>query len=133
MQKPYCTVCKWLILIALASASRNNASGATINAADTSFVAVQTAINIALDGDTVILPAGSSTWTKTLTCTKGIKIIGAGIDSTIITSGLPGNAAALVIQVGTKSFTLSGFTFQDTSTSAFGFGIVELSGTTGWR
>jgi hypothetical protein len=41
---------------------------------------------LASEGDTVIIPAGSATWSNQLVLTKGISIIGNGIDSTVITS-----------------------------------------------
>ncbi|MGO8990640.1 MAG: hypothetical protein ACLQGU_01580 [bacterium] len=52
---------------------------ATINAADCSSSAVQTAINSASNGDTVIIPNGSCTWTSGLTISKQITIQGANV------------------------------------------------------
>src|SRR5688572_13496595 len=74
-----------------------NASGATINAASLSSADVQTAINSAVDGDTVQMPAGSATWSTMVTWTgKGIHLKGAGTNATIITenvtSGFPRTA-----------------------------------------
>src|SRR5207249_10039345 len=47
-----------------------------INAASPSLVDVTTAIAAAVDGDTVIVPPGTASWTSTLTLTKGITLIG---------------------------------------------------------
>ena len=53
---------------------------------------VQTCVNNAdsgttfADGDTVLLPSGSATWTSRVTINKNIKILGAGEGTTIITN-----------------------------------------------
>ncbi len=48
---------------------------------------VQSAINSASDGDTVVIPSGNYTWSSTVTIpsTKGITLQGAGIGNTVIT------------------------------------------------
>ena len=62
------------------------ANAATINASSCSQADVQSAINSASDGDTVMVPAGSCTWGSTVIIpnTKGLRISGAGQSSTII-------------------------------------------------
>ncbi len=50
---------------------------AVIKAVSVSFANVSTAIGLAKDGDTVVIPAGSAIWTSTLTITKGITLQGA--------------------------------------------------------
>ena len=62
-------------------------------------------------GDTINVSAGSATWSSGLTITKNLRLIGAGIDNTVITADTgtlitysPVNNAAL--------FRLSGFTFD---------------------
>ena len=64
-----------------------NANAATINAASCSQSDVQAAINSSVTGDTVSVPAGSCTWTSTVTIpsTKKILLQGTGMASTIIT------------------------------------------------
>lgn len=57
---------------------------ATITAANCGLSAVQSAINSTQHGDTVVIPAGTCTWTSALTVTKGITLTGAGIDVTKI-------------------------------------------------
>jgi len=106
---------KWLTLIALVSVSCNNASAATINAADTSAAAVQTAIKFASDGDTVTIPAGTGSWTTTVTCSKSIVIQGAGIDQTIITDNVPRtkpNFGIVFSFTGSGTWRLTGFTIK---------------------
>ena len=60
---------------------------ATINASSCSRNDVEAAINSATDGDIVLIPSGSSTWTTTITIDPmpAITIKGAGIDQTVIT------------------------------------------------
>lgn len=76
------------LFIFLVAALATDVRAATNTAASTSLANVQSAVNASSDGDTVIIPAGSSTWTGTLTVTNGIAIIGAGETQTIITDNL---------------------------------------------
>ena len=65
---------------------------ATINAASTSRADVNTAIQAASNGDTVVIPAGSSTWTAGVNLgTKGITVRGAGVGQTVLTSNISGS------------------------------------------
>lgn len=88
---------------------------ATITAASASYADVNTACNTtAARGDTVIVPAGTATWGSTLTLTKEITLIGAGIGNTVITrSGIAiqinPDATQLANQVGTSIW---GFEFD---------------------
>ena len=45
--------------------------------ASPSYTDVTAAVASASDGDTVMVPAGTASWTSTLTITKGIALIGA--------------------------------------------------------
>lgn len=54
-------------------------------AASVSLLDIQTAINSASPGDTIIVPAGIAAWASQLTITKAVTILGAGIGYTIIT------------------------------------------------
>src|SRR5689334_6666454 len=83
--------------------------GATIIATDTSATAVQAAINSATDGDKVIVPAGTATWSATVSFNKGITLQGAGIGQTIIING-NGYATPVLDASGamiTKRFTIT--------------------------
>jgi hypothetical protein len=95
----------------------------TITAASASFLDVSTAIARANPGDTVIVPAGSATWSQRLEITKGINLIGAGIGSTVITgsyNALRNDFDPLYFLVtyqpsdpaANDPFRLSGFTFN---------------------
>lgn len=95
---------------------------ATRTASSCSSSAVQTAINSSSSGDTVLVPAGNCTWSSTVVIPAGkdITLLGAGIDSTTITSSAGGTA--LKIEFGSSR--VSGFTFN--------CGNINLDGE-GWR
>lgn len=57
---------------------------------DCSYVKVSATIAAASANSTINVPAGSCTWTSTLTITKGINLIGAGIGNTVITNATNG-------------------------------------------
>src|ERR1700747_1232584 len=60
------------------------AGATTVNANSTSLSDVAAAIASAADGDTVTIPGGTATWTRTLAVRKAITIQGAGVGVTII-------------------------------------------------
>ena len=55
---------------------KHSPTGKTINAASANLADVNAAIKLALDGDTVIVPAGTATWNSTLTIRKPIHLKG---------------------------------------------------------
>ena len=66
-----------------------HAFAATRTAASCSRNDVGAAVNSAVDGDTIVIPAGTCTWTSNLTITdKILTIQGAGMNSTILVDGL---------------------------------------------
>jgi hypothetical protein len=92
----------------------DQASPATIAAADCSSKAVQSAINRASNGDTVTVPAGTCTWRSQVTVSgnKGIVLQGAGAGKTIIEQGLV-DTSILKVSVAEGRFTrVTGFTFD---------------------
>lgn len=110
-----------LILLALLMplGARAACSGSSPNytAASTSTVDVQACITLAVNGDTVHIPAGSSTWSS------GITIAGVGV--TIIGTGTQNNGGAtvgagtsttnLTISSAVPFFTFTGLTFGQTA------------------
>lgn len=62
---------------------------AVINARSVSLVDVSSAIDSAHEGDTVVVPQGTASWTSMLTIAKGITLQGAGKDETVIFDDLP--------------------------------------------
>ena len=92
-----------------------------IHAASCSQADVQAAIDTASDGDFVLIPAGYCAWTTPASNTpsviinqKGITLLGAGIDQTVITDGTTTawNETPLRVDgVAGRPFKITGFTF----------------------
>lgn len=79
----------------------------TINAASCNTGNVQTAINSAAEGDTVIIPPGTCTWTSGVTISgKGITVKGAGSGRII---AYDNGTEVLTIGTGTKTITIAGY------------------------
>jgi hypothetical protein len=77
--------------------------GATITAATSSYADVNTAVNTtAARGDTVRIPSGSSTWSSTLTITKGVHLVGGSGGTTTIT-----RSADVAIQISPDATAIS--------------------------
>lgn len=93
-----------------------NVLAETYDAATCEYGAVNTAIGLASNGDTVSVPAGSCEWTttNTVTLSAGIIMQGAGIDSTTITVDGADNQG--VVHMAATS-TLKGFTFTQKDAS----------------
>lgn len=109
---------------------------ATVAAADCSQAAVQAAITGAVDGDTVVIPAGTCTWTTNLQITgKFLTVQGAGMDLTVIVDGVskePYPNVPHVLDVDTKPGGLTritGLTFQGgTIVDPYNKGMVLIRG-----
>lgn len=103
------------------------AEAADINATTCSSAHVQSAIDSASDGDRVIVPAGSCTWTTTVTIlNKSITLEGAGIGNTTITGNASGEDAGLLWTTKATGNSPAGFSrltgFTWTSTAGCSFG-----------
>jgi len=72
---------------------------------------IQAAIDSAADGDTVFIPAGRSTWSERVEIRKEIYLIGAGIDSTIITR-IGGGEAFYINITANERIRISGMTID---------------------
>ncbi len=73
------------LAVALASAMHVDTAAAAISAASVERDDVAAAIASAIDGDTVLIPAGSATWSSSVRIEgKAITVQGAGIGQTII-------------------------------------------------
>ncbi len=79
------------------------------NAATCSFADVVTAYNAAVDGDRVVIPAGSCTWNSQLTWAKGIEITGVSASSPTLT----GPRFLVTVPAG-KAWTLSNMAITGT-------------------
>jgi len=93
-------------------------NAATINATSCSQIDVQAAIDSASNGDTVMVPAGTATWTYCMEIDPMPSIIlqGAGIDQTIIINEVPRtgwkDSPMWITSEEGSPFRITGFTFQ---------------------
>lgn len=129
---------KWLLLAILLSAFCGAKTQAqTINAANCSSPAVQAALNsVAVDGTTVVIPAGTCNWSTTVNYSSNFSLTISGqttctpsapgsaatacTDNTVINDTFAGNNA--ILTVGTKagkSFRLTGITFNLSGTTTY--------------
>jgi hypothetical protein len=95
---------------------------ATHVSASASRADVLTAYALCSSGDTLVVPAVPATWTAGITITLAIKFQGAGIGSTVITSGIAGAYTYLVTYAPVaaeinKTFEMTGFTLDGSYTS----------------
>ena len=145
--RPPASRCMKLILTLLLAAA-GVAQGATINARSPSFTDVSTAIASAVKGDTVIVPAGTASWTRTLVINKPITLIGqttvsytneTASDQTIILDDVtPRNpiihadvtAGDMTVAPTVPLLQIKGFTFRGSpnTTSGSNIAAVQLSG-----
>jgi hypothetical protein len=108
--------------------SQIQAGAATINAASPSFADVSTAIALAANGDTVVIPSGTATWTSSLTISKAITLQGAGVGQTIIKDGLTGTTLLLSWAIPANfASRLTGIEFQNGGRTG-GVIIIEFRG-----
>jgi hypothetical protein len=124
-------LCWIAVMLPLAGTFR--VQGATITARSVALTDVATAINAAANGDTVVLPAGTATWTAGITVTKGISIIGAGKDVTVIIDSKSGRdnqrAFSITAKQSQPMFRLSGLTIKGVPGQAGGTkGVVIMTG-----
>jgi hypothetical protein len=107
------------------------AIGATVTATSCSAVDVQQAINLASYGGTVIIPAGTCTWSNPVVMDTNIKPLtlkGSGWDRTIINAGV--NYALSIIGSNDSSFFVSDMQF----TGGVGNSIIVIYGSSKkWR
>jgi hypothetical protein len=124
--KPSNRAAAWwtLLLSGAVFLSGGTARAATITASSTDFADVQAAINTAVEGDTVIVPAGASSWSNTLTITKGITLRGAGKSQTSLTGS--GRILTIAPAMG-KTCRVTGFHF-DGMGRQFWNGMIGISG-----
>jgi hypothetical protein len=131
------------VLAALLFAASGAAQATIINARSPSFDDVSTAVRSAANGDTVVIPAGMASWTKTLVITKGITlqgqtttdpVEGTADDKTIIQDNVTrrgGGTPLIDVQsVSGQTYRISGITFQPYSgmTQNNSSGAVKLRG-----
>ena len=124
--------CFALIVLTLAV----NASAATWTAKSCSRADVASAANSASDGDTIVIPAGTCTWTTNLTIADKILVLqGAGMDQTVIVDGVskatyPNIPTVLSYRTKPGGLTrITGMTFAGgTIPDEYNKGMVEITG-----
>jgi hypothetical protein len=105
--------------------------GATTYQSDGSVASVQGLQNAVLNGDTITLPAGTFTWSTTLTINKAITLQGAGIGATIIKDHASNAKLINCLLVASRLTRITGIEFQDggrTPTAAAPGGIIHIDG-----
>ncbi len=125
-------------LAALLCAASGAAQAKSITAVTPSFSDVNKAIGSAVDGDTVIIPAGKASWARVLTITKAITLmgqttidssVGAYNDHTIVQYNHTDTRPLISVQsVAGKVYRISGITFQGISSVASANGFIVLGG-----
>jgi hypothetical protein len=137
-------IIKWMLVALLLSVLWGERGQATtVSAASCSQANVQSALSQAVDGDTVMIPAGTCTWTSTVSVSgKAITVMGAGSQSivgggdvTVILDGVshsPTDNPMLSISASTgQSLRLSAITFKSGSGNPGSFnGAIRISGST---
>jgi len=123
---------KHALLLVLLIVALSSAYGETILADSTSRSAVAAAISSANTGDTVVVPAGTSTWTSQIQFNKEIYLIGAGIDETVIiydgtSTSTPSDYVFLISADQDNPIRISGFTFDGNNEMAG----ISISGVAG--
>ncbi|HZR05353.1 MAG TPA: hypothetical protein VFA61_05960 [Candidatus Udaeobacter sp.] len=99
--------------LVLTTSDLTAATTTTINAKSASQSDVAAAIASAADGDTVTIPAGRTSWTRTLGVTKGITIQGAGVGATIIKDSVQSGQLIQWTLPARYPSRLTGIEFQD--------------------
>jgi hypothetical protein len=131
------TITVMILALICISLSAGTLWAATITAASCSRNDVGDAVESALDGDTVLIPAGNCTWTTNLTINnKRLILQGAGINQTVIIDGVskalfPNIPQMLVWVTKPGGLTrLTGMTFQGgTIADNYNKGMVIIRGT----
>src|SRR5947207_7273454 len=126
------------LLAALLFAASGAAQARSVAALTPSFSDVNKAIGSAVDGDSVMIPAGKASWTSSLVITKAITLMGqtttdsvAGTanDKTIVQYNLTDTKPLINVQsVAGKVYRISGITFQSISSVASRNGFIVLGG-----
>jgi hypothetical protein len=120
----------------LLTAGAFGASAATVTAGSCAQSAVQTAVNSASDGDTVVVPAGTCTWSSAVSVSNKTIILrgsGSAAGGTRIQHG-GGSNTLIAIEAGSKTgkMDLSGFWFSGASND-WGGTAVQIGGPSGWK
>jgi hypothetical protein len=112
-----------LLFLGMTMASRSQTSGSTVNVATCQETDVSAVINgpthTAVNGDVIVIPAGTCTWTTQLSISAGITLTGSGTPKTgPSTFGAGTPSTVIVDNVGNTSplISVTGITFGQTFT-----------------
>jgi hypothetical protein len=97
-----------LFALLLSAATGRSTQANTVNAASCNVKDVQAAINSASNGDTVVIPNGSCTWSSGIAFSKQITLQGASVDGVTITYGASTASASvylLTVTIGSSFHT----------------------------
>jgi hypothetical protein len=120
--------CLWLCLTILLVAPAG-ARAATIPAASCSSVHVQAAITAALDGDVVVIPSGSCSWTTGVTISgKGIHVKGLTAGALFLTHNAGSENLVTIREDATHHVELSQISFRGGSGSGYAILVDNTSG-----
>jgi len=89
-----------------------NANAATFTASSCALSDVQSAVNKAAEGDTVVIPSGSCRWSGGVSISKGITVQGAGTATTITSAG---SSLFTINGNGSGNYRISNMVFLGTS------------------
>jgi hypothetical protein len=123
-----------LVVVGILLTAISQADAAVLNAQSVSLADVRAAVALATDGDTVIIPAGTASWTNALNYSVAITLQGSGVGVTIIKDDAPGaeNNNSGCINVTTtagKPYRITGIEFQPgVRTQELSKGCVALRG-----
>ena len=101
--------------VVLSFATAFNVGATTYLAASPQVSDIQAKVNLANDGDTVTVPAGTVSWKVPLEITKSITVRGAGVGKTIILDEVPRSRGSYTLRIALAKdlpARLTGFEFQ---------------------
>jgi len=141
MKKALCS-CLFILMILLLSSNLYAAAcigtSPNLTAASASYEDVSACVAISTYGDTIRIPSGNATWINGIVINKDVRIVGNGIDSSILTSGFANNGAVdaffkfqpdqttrsrLSSLSGEGTFEVSGITFASSSRLSYKYGV----------
>lgn len=118
-------------IIALFLALVGAAGATTRTSPTTSYTDVNNTLTACVSGDTLVIPAGSSTWATTLNVTgKALTIQGAGQGLTNITDGTSAGNGAIELTVSAATFVhLTGLSILSSGTTSANSGTLQIGAT----
>ncbi len=134
----------WIRIVAFLLCSLLPAGAATLTAASASVDDVEDQYDLATHGDTVLIPAGTATWTRGITVEKAITIMGSGTNTggTLIRDGITDDTRLLDFKwvIGQPLSRLTNIKFNDNGRSTTFNGVIRahsrgywFNATNAWR